>query len=229
MLIHEHQTPGPDLRDVETELCRLPDVAAARIVADHLGRPVEVHILANDGKHPKQIVRDIQSVALASFGLEFDRRIVSVVQLGTERQDAATTPSPTTVDRARVVAVESRMSGRQSTVRVSLGKDEHEATGSRGRTSSPPTARARLVAGATLDALRQLVPTADQLEIEAAEQMNVGGSDVIVVTLVAVDPPDEHRLAGSAIVREHVDDATVRSVLDATNRWLTKLERGHAD
>src|SRR3954451_4055641 len=70
-----------DLREVERELCRLPEVNAARIVEDEIGRPVEVHILASRDKHAKQIVRDVQSVAMATFGLDLDRRVVSVVQL----------------------------------------------------------------------------------------------------------------------------------------------------
>src|SRR5437773_10958720 len=45
------------------------------------GRPTEVHILASPEKHAKQVVRDIQSVAMASFGLDLDRRLISVVQL----------------------------------------------------------------------------------------------------------------------------------------------------
>src|SRR5947209_17357423 len=71
-----------DLSAVEREICRLPDVSIARLVAEGDGRVSEVHVVAHPGKHPKQIVRDIQSIALASFGLELDRRIVSVVQLG---------------------------------------------------------------------------------------------------------------------------------------------------
>src|SRR2546423_15501903 len=70
-----------DLREVEKELCRLPEVNAARIVEDEIGRPVEVHILASRDKHAKQIVRDVQSVAMATFGLELDRRLASVGQL----------------------------------------------------------------------------------------------------------------------------------------------------
>jgi hypothetical protein len=70
-----------DLRQVELELCRLPEVTAARIVEDDVGRPVEVHILATREKHPKQIVRDVQSVSMATFGLDIDRRVISVVQL----------------------------------------------------------------------------------------------------------------------------------------------------
>src|SRR4249919_1589589 len=86
--------PGPDrgddlsmldpveVEDIEREICRLPDVEIVRIVADHSGRITEVHVVAHGPKHPKQIARDVQSVALASFGVELDRRTISVVQLG---------------------------------------------------------------------------------------------------------------------------------------------------
>ena len=81
----QHEALDPieaEIIELERELCRLPEVSAARIVADRVGRPTEIHILAHGSKHPKQVVRDVQSVALASFGIEVDRRIVSVVQLG---------------------------------------------------------------------------------------------------------------------------------------------------
>src|SRR5689334_10459834 len=76
-----------DLTEVEREICRLPDVSIARLVAEHDGRVSEVHIVARAGKHPKQIVRDVQSIALASFGLDLDRRVISVVQLGGNQLD----------------------------------------------------------------------------------------------------------------------------------------------
>src|SRR3954454_22145642 len=86
-----------DVEEVEREICRLPDVEIVRIVADSTGRVTEVHVVAHGTKHPKQIARDVQSVALASFGVELDRRTISVVQLGDndteidtdERADAA--------------------------------------------------------------------------------------------------------------------------------------------
>ena len=42
-----------DLTEVEREICRLPDVSIARIVAEPDGRVSEVHIVAHAGKHPK--------------------------------------------------------------------------------------------------------------------------------------------------------------------------------
>ena len=103
-MVDESEGGSLDLAEVEAELCRLPDVAAVRIVADGVGRPVEVHVLAHTGKQPKQVVRDVQSVALASFGIELDRRIVSVVQLGPNgSSQPETTPTEATDARAHHV------------------------------------------------------------------------------------------------------------------------------
>jgi hypothetical protein len=70
-----------DVRTAERELCRIPAIRAARIVtgADH--QPVEVHVLAVPGRFPKQVVRDVQSVVVATLGLELDDRIIQVVQM----------------------------------------------------------------------------------------------------------------------------------------------------
>src|SRR5438270_12815796 len=66
-----------ELADMEKELCRLPAVNAARFVTDEVGRPKELHILASAEKSPKQIAGDVQSVAMATFGMELYDRIMS--------------------------------------------------------------------------------------------------------------------------------------------------------
>jgi hypothetical protein len=211
-----------DLAAVETELCRLPDVAAVRIVADTAGRPIEVHVLAHTGKHPKQVVRDIQSVALASFGIELDRRIVSVVQLGPNGTSDTAVPTATEVARARIISTQSHTSGLRTTVQVSLAHHGEEAVGYSEGTVAV-SARPRLVALAALDALRQLEPGAENLDVDSAQIVRAAAHDVAIVTLVYVDPPLEHNLTGSAMVHGNADDATVRAVLDATNRRLAHL------
>lgn len=224
----EAETTDTDLRDVEAELCRLPDVAAARIVADQAGRPIEVHVLAGNGKHAKQVVRDIQSVALASFGLDIDRRIISVVQLGPDGSEVEVVDRPASVTRPRIAALESQTSGPRSTVRVMLALGDDEAGGFAEGTAATST-RPRLVANATLDALKQLEPAAERLDVDASQQLSVGDHHVVVVTLVYADPPHQQRLVGSAIVQQSLDDAIVRAVLDATNRRLPFLTSNRTD
>jgi len=205
-----------DLTEVEREICRLPDVSIVRLVATPDGRVSEAHVVAHQGKHPKQIVRDVQSIALASFGLELDRRIISVVQLGGAALDEAFTPEP----RPSIVAITAEASAMRSLVRVTLVLDEDEAVGF-AEGSIATTARHRLVALATVDALRQLEPAAECVDVDHAEIVRIGGHDVAVVTVVYVIPPAEQLVSGSAIVRPQQEaDAVARAVLDATNRRL---------
>src|SRR3954453_10885458 len=201
-----------DLREVERELCRLPEVNAARIVEDEIGRPVEVHILASRDKHAKQIVRDVQSVAMATFGLELDRRLVSVVQLeggaGDERVVSEGGISHGGGSRVLIGGITAERHGLRATVRVTLDQGGEEATGEiEGSIAS--SARYRLVAHATLEALRQLVPAAECADVEMATVMRVGQRDVAVCNVVFVSPPGEEIVSGSAVVRESGDQEAV--------------------
>jgi hypothetical protein len=211
-------TSDVDVLAVERELCRLPDVSVARLVSDRSGRIVEAHIIAGPTKHPKQIVRDVQSVALAEFGIEIDRRVVSVVQLGD--RDFAVPIDDNGGFRPSIVSIQAEANGLRSVVKVTLGTDDAEAIGSASG-SIATTARYRLVANATVDALRRLNAAAECLDVEHAQVVRVGESDVAVVTIVFVAPPIEQIVSGSAIVRANQEaDAVARAVLDATNRRL---------
>ena len=217
----DQEIAGLDVEAVENEIARLPDVVACRIVADSLGRPLEVHVLAHPGKHPKQLVRDVQSVALASFGLDVDRRIVSVVQLSPTGETPTEQVKP---DRARasIGAIQTQVQGRQATIRITLSAGDAEATGFAEGSAATAT-RLRLVASAALDALRQLHDGAEALEVEDASTTQVGSQEVIAVTLVHLDPPHEYELVGAALARRSPDVAVVRAVLDAVNRRLPYL------
>ncbi len=204
---------------LEKELRRLPDIKAARIVAGYDGEPSEVHIVAAPNKAPKQLVRDIQSVAIASFGYDIDRRRISIVQI-----DSPETEFLFDKDfRPKILSITSESTGLRSTVKVSLEHNETQALGfAEGSVAS--AARHRLIAQATLDALRQLEPLAESLDVDSALVTRIGGSDVAVVTIIFVVPPEEQIVSGSAIVRQGNEaDAIARAVLDSTNRRLMML------
>jgi len=209
-----------DLREVEREICRLSYVSIVRMVQDEHGALIEVHVVAAEGKHPKQIARDVQSIALASFGLTIDRRIISVVQLG----DVA--PNGHEPHRIAIAGITAEAAGVRSHVQVTLAHDGTEAVGS-AEGSVATSARHRLVANATVDALRQIEPGAGSIDVDQAEITRVGAHDVALVTVVFVVPPAEDVVAGAAVVHAQQDaDAVARAVLDATNRRLGR-HNGH--
>jgi hypothetical protein len=225
-----------DLTEVERELVRIPEVNAARIVTDADGKPVEVHILASPEKHAKQVVRDVQSVAMASFGLDIDRRVISVVQLDGQA-NGITLPDHTEaltvngagagakLDRGRITVerVSAARDGLQTAVEVVLQRGDETAAGA-ATGSIATSAVLRSVAQATLSALRVLEPAAVRADIESALIVSLGERSVAVTSIVILVPPYEEVVSGSAVVRTAGDyDAMSRAVLDATNRRLTQL------
>ena len=182
----------------------------------------EVHVVAHPGKHPKQIARDVQSIALASFGLELDRRIISVVQLGGDTFDRRVARGRL---RSSVVAITAESNGLRSLVRVTLARDDEESVGF-AEGSVATTARHRLVATATVDALRQLEPAAECIDVDHAQILRVGAHDIAVVTVVFV----LRRRSSSCRVRQSCARSrkptpSPAPVLDATNRRLAYVSQ----
>ena len=224
-------TGGVDTEELERELCRVGEITAARVVADEEGRIAEVHILSLPHKHAKQVVRDVQSVAMATFGIDLDRRIVSVVQLDAVASSSITGPDLDGDEgddaepggRINVDGVTADRNGLQCTARVVLTRGDQRATGTaEGLVATSSVLR--LVAQATIAALRHLEPAAIRSDVETATIIRLGDRAIAVSTVVVVVPPYEEVISGSAVVRPAGEfDAVARSVLDATNRRLSQL------
>lgn len=84
--------------EVERLLRSLSGIVSAKVVADTLGRVGEIHVLASDKLHPKQVVRNVESALSAGLGIVIDRRVVSVAQVRVEEYraqlEAGTEPWP---------------------------------------------------------------------------------------------------------------------------------------
>jgi hypothetical protein len=218
----ESQDPGgseAELRELEDELCRLGGVLAVRVVGDRNGRPIEVHVLADQSKPAKQTVRDVRAVAQTMFGLELDHRIVSVAQLDSTAEQSIDSGSASLAPRARVGRVNFEAQGVRADVRVVLVDGDLEYSGY-AEGSVAAVARPQLVALATLDAVRQSDSAAEAIHVVSADITRVGPTRVAVVSVVYVEPPVELFVSGSAVVRQDRDEAVARAVLDATNRRL---------
>jgi len=73
--------PDPwGVRRAENLLTSLEGVLSARVVTTPLGEVSEVHVLAQAGLSPKQVVRNVESALLAQLGLKVDHRKISVAQ-----------------------------------------------------------------------------------------------------------------------------------------------------
>jgi hypothetical protein len=203
-----------EIQELEETLARLPSINAVRVVGGKDGIR-EVHVLASPDKAPKQVVRDVQSLALARFGITVDRRAISVVQIGPERLEAGD-------DRPAIKGVHEIPEGARTTVAVTLGWHGEEYVG----TATGPaaqTARHRLVGEAAIRAVEDLLP-GEALALDAVGAPMIGMRTVMVVVIVSTGERGEEISIGSALSHGDDSETVVRAVLDALNRRITRPE-----
>ena len=71
----DNETTKPDpwgVKRAENLLQSLESVLSARVIVSPVGEITEVHILANSGTGPKQVVRNVESALLAHLGIKVD-------------------------------------------------------------------------------------------------------------------------------------------------------------
>ncbi len=174
-------------------------------------------MLASPSKPAKQIVRDVQSLAMARFGIGIDRRAVSVVQLGEEKRTAE-------ADRPVITSIKEYPEGPSTTVTVTLTWNSEQFSGSANGPAAA-SARLRIIGEATLRALEEVLGGGPPLALDAIASTSVGVRPVIVAQVVSMKGVEEQVAVGSALIRGDEAEAVVRAVLDALNRRIPALMR----
>lgn len=203
-------------RELEESITHLDSVDAARVVTDG-SRVSEVHVIAAPGKPAKQVVRDVQSLAMARFGATIDRRVVSVVQI-----------SPTDIvggmpTRPALVGVNEEPNGTRTTLKVTLRFGDEDRTGSAVGPAVAST-RLRLIGEATIDAVERTFDGVPPIALDAVSVTTIGSRRVIVAIVVSADGGGELLTVGSALSSGDDGEATVKAVLGALNRRIERIK-----
>ena len=205
---------GMDVGALQEKISRIDGVEAARVVAGN-GHIEEIHVLATRTKAPKQLVRDVQSLGQALFGLAIDRRIVSVVQLADSVLNSGSRPA--------IADVAESIDGNRTEVTVTLKWKERLLVGQATGAASSAT-RWRHIAEATLEAIRQAIHHDIGLGVSSMDLTILGSRRLAIAQIVIVTETGERMLIGSAYVDDDESRAVVRSVLDAMNRLLPDIK-----
>jgi hypothetical protein len=203
-----------DVSALQEKISRIEGVEAARIVAGN-GHIDEIHVLARRAKQPKQLVRDVQSLGQALFGIDIDRRVISIVQLADSVLEGGSRPA--------LVDVGETIDGNRTEITVTLKWKERLLVGQSTGAAAVAT-RWRLIAEATLEAVRQAIQHDVGLGMSAMDLANLGSRRLAIAQVVVVTEATERMLIGSAYVEDDESRAVVRSVLDALNRLLPDLK-----
>lgn len=194
---------------------RLPGILGAAFTVD--GETIrEVHILSDQSRSPKQIVRDVQSVMMAGFQVELDHRVVSVAQV----------PGELAVTRDRLICDRLEVStGRERVeVRVHLRCREHRSAGE--ASCEPASAgRLRAIVQATTAAIDRLLAPGHTFSVEEVRTTALGDRQVILAGLRLQTCGRSEPLLGACYVGSDPDLSAVLATLDGVNRRFSALPR----
>lgn len=202
---------------LEAEISRIAGVRTARIIGDDA--PREIHVVADTSRSPKQLVRDIQSLSSAGFGISIDHRIVSVVQLAEEGAAEVAVGESHRPALDRIVFAQK---GDRGWVRVGLTWPDGSSTEGTGAAGSTRDARARAAVQAVQRAIEPVLEMLGAaIDVEQVLIQQTGPRDSVLVHLLYFEDGVETPLVGSAIVPDDVASAAARAMLQALNRKLS--------
>ncbi len=201
--------------DLESIICRLRDVISARVITGDTGDIVEIHVLTEATRAPKQVVRDIESAVMATLGMELDHRKVSVAQV------AGNGHKPQQQGRLKFSDVSISLDGSRAEATVHLGRSGVVHTGTASGLSSS-NSQMKLVATATLRAVEDAGAADGTMVVEdMTTGVTLAGKNIVVVLVNNVTDRGDDLLTGSAVVKQDLWKAVVNATLDAINRRVT--------
>jgi hypothetical protein len=220
----QDQIPDPwGVRRAENLLTSLEGILSARVVTTPLGEVSEVHILAQAGLQPKQLVRNIESALLAQLGLKIDHRKISIAQ----------TADVKPIEALEQQQVRDRVLQRTllfENLSVAPGRRPHRIAISvtlsyRGKTetadeetSDTPRSRVEGAAKAAVAVLDRLL-TESSIALEGAKLIEAFDREFAFVAVQGLGGRETILMTGTSEIKESAERAAVFAVLDATNRW----------
>ena len=221
-------TPNPDSGEVETTkpdpwgvkraenlLQSLESVLSARVIVSPVGEITEVHVLANSGTGPKQVVRNVESALLAHLGIKVDHRKISVAQTAEVQPIEALETSVVRAEARRrgvVYKMLEQVPGAPHRVRFAVTL---EVAGQVvvGEEEAPESGRAKMQAAAraTVKALDQALPKAG-FQLEGVKIVEPFGEELIVAGVHVVAGRETRLLTGTAPSHDAPEQAAVLAV-----------------
>ncbi len=194
-------------------LQQIRGVRAASVIRDQDGQVSEVHLVASMSRRAKQIVRDVESLLYAQFGIPIDYRKISLVQLDSETVTSSRSrlklvrvaQQATPDERVQVLLQSENVSYEGTASLANLDSDDHKA---------------RAAAQATLAAIQEATGHCIPLEVRDLQLLEPQGQRVCLALIVANTASGEERLSGSCLVAESILEAGCKATLDALNRRL---------
>lgn len=204
-------------KNCENLIRQVKGVISAHVITEENETITEIHVLSNNSRSPKQIVRDIESAVLVQLGIELDHKKISVAQL--KGGEALISEF-----RLRLKGIELITMGTKAEARTIISYEGKEFSGT---ACGPNTVsnRIRLVAAATLDSVENFLGENVRFIVEDIKKVPFMGKEIILAGISLAAPGGEETLLGSAILDGDDRESVAKATLNALNRRLIVLKK----
>jgi len=213
------------IQDMEADLERIAGVHSARI-REQEGEISEVHIVSDPTRRAKWIVRDAVTTLFVRHGVRIPHQRVSVASSAPLGAEAAVL-EPALAGRPSVSSVHLVREGDSLRATVEV-RDADRAVRASADALATRANRTRVVAVATLEAVRKLTGGTLLLDLDETRCVKLGGLPVVLARLAVMQGGVERTLIGSCQVEGDHSEAAAAAVLCAVSGLLQSL-RDSAD
>lgn len=200
--------------EYETLLHKIPGIIASKIIFNDSNEIIELHILADVLRGPKQIVRDVQSALAAKFNIVLDHKVISIAQIEDGKVSLKNY-------RFHFEYIRSSFEGNKIEVTVGLSKDGQlfEGTAIGGVSIN---GRLRVVAEAVLNGVHAFLNIQYAFVLADIQKITIAGKHALAVSIGHISEIGEELLIGSSFINRDENDSIVRATLDAINRRVMR-------
>jgi hypothetical protein len=199
--------------EFEELINKIEGVINSKIIVSE-GDITEIHVLANTLKSPKQLVRDIESMLLASHNYRIDRNKVSIAQIRTDVKRA--------INRIKFsgVVIKTQDNTVECTVKLTHEDQEHEITQIGIKTESN---KRKVIAGATIKVVEKILGQSYIFDLQDVIITNSNDIEFVSVLVNMVTSGRYEILVGSTVVKSDINEAIAKAALDAVNRRIQQI------
>lgn len=201
-----------DFLVIQEAISKIDGVISTKVISEN-DEIQEVHILANNLRAPKQIVRDIESSLLASYDYRIDRKVISIAQIQTDESKG--------IKRIKYDGVSLNTFGNTIECRVNLIYEEQEYSALETAIKTKDNQK-KIVAVSTIKAVEAIIGQATLFDIRDVLFNTSGDITIISVLVSMVAGGNEETLAGTSIVKNDLNEAIAKATLDAINRRVQR-------
>lgn len=198
---------------IEKTIEKLDSVVSCKIISED-NNFEEIHIVSKGSRSAKQLVRDIQSVLIATYNVQVDHKKISIAEI----QDDCLKK---TAGRLKIMSVAHDNKGQKATVKVSL--DNHKDIFENSKTGINTCRNIdRMLVDVTLETVEDACGYEETFILEDVKTVNISTDKVVIVVITCINDGFEQRLSGSCIIKSDYKEAVVKATLDALNRFTSR-------